>query len=570
MELNSYIRLLRRWYWLIALAAFVAGGMSFIVNSGRPAVYQAQATIAIGRFIQARNPDADAIFIGMSLAETYAQLSKTFDVLQGAVDALNLNIEPEDLAGLFEVKILENTSLLTINVVYPDPILAADIANGVAEQLILKSPTNLTREQQAQIALANDQIAALTSQLEDARLRLTVLDSQIAEASDDDERITLTEQRNAIIDQINQASATIAQFNDTISGLQQNTNALDLVERARIPTAPTGRGVVGSTIIGAVVGMAAAFGLALFLEYLDESVRNPEDVSQVLGLPVLGAIMRFGKKADSYPERLVSYMPSMSPVAEAYRTVRTNLLYTSSDNAKGVYIITSPGPSEGKSITTANLAVTMAQAGLQVLLIDCDLRRPRVHEVFGLPNDVGFTTLLSADPRRDEYGEHSENGHGANGENGALPSNLNVCLQRTDLPKLWVITSGFIPSNPTEVLGSALLRRWIDVFRESTDIDVVLIDTPPCLMAADSSVLAAGAKAEVVLVLDSGHTKRRAALKAKEQFAQLGIDIKGVILNRVSARDHTYEYGYGYGYYYSTPTEPPRQGGLQRFLRRKE
>ncbi len=563
MELNQYIRLFRKWLWLIVLMAFVAGGVSFIINTGRPPVYEAQTTISIGRFIEARNPESTDIRIGIELAQTYAELAKTFDVLNGTVEALDLPLTAEQLGGIIDVRILTGTSLMVVSVTYTDAIFAADIANGLAEQLILKSPTNLTREQQAQIDFANEQITALNEQLNDSRLRLDVIDNQLADATTDDERANLTEQRNAIIDQINQASSTVAQFTDTISSLQQNTNALDIVERARIPTSPKGSGIVATTLLGTIVGGAAALGLALLIEYLDETVRTPEEAVETLNIPVLGAIMRFGKKNDKYPDRLVTEMPAMSPVAEGYRTIRTNLLFTSEKRGKNVYVVTSPGPQEGKSITTANLAVTMALAGLQVLLIDCDLRRPRVHEIFGLDNSIGFTTLLSGDPRREDGGKLGPL------ERGTLPANLLSCLQSTALPKLWVITSGFIPSNPTEVLGSALLQRWIDVFRASSDIDVVLIDTPPCLMAADSSVLAAGAKAEVVLVVDAGHTRRRAALKAKEQFQHLGIEMKGVIVNRISARDQTYEYGYGYGYYY-TNEALNKPTGLRRFLGKRQ
>lgn len=575
MELNQYLRLFRKWLWLILVSAFVAGGISFIVNTGRPAVYETQTTIAIGRFIEARNPQAADIQVGIDLASTYAEIVRTFDIMQGVIDSLNLEITVEDLARRVETVVVTGTSLLQIRVNYTDAILAADIANAVAEQLIAQSPTNLTRDQQAQLDFANNEITALNVQLQDARQRLELTDNQLQTAETEAERNRLTEQRNATIDQINQASATIAQFTDTITTLQQNTNALDIVERARIPTRPSGTSLVVATLLGSVVGAALAMALALLVEYLDESFRNSEDISKILGLPMLGAVMRYGKRGDSYAERLVSQQPMMSPVAESYRTIRTNLLFTAENGRKGVYVVTSPGPEEGKSMTSANLAVTMALAGLQVLLIDCDLRRPKVHTIFDLPNEIGLTTLLSADPRVSASATPiSVNGLAASVQEATptipLPINLLECLQTTAIPKLWVITSGFVPANPTELLGSTLMQRWVDVFRASSDIDVILIDTPPSLMAADSSVLAAGTGAEVVLVIDSGHTRRRAALKVKEQFEQLGIGIKGVVLNRVSSRDQTYEYGYNYGYYYGPTETPANANGRRGLFRRKE
>ena len=134
-------------------------------------------------------------------------------------------------------------------------------------------------------------------------------------------------------------------------------------------------------------------------------------------------------------------------------------------------------------------------AGLQVLLIDADLRRPKIHEVFNLDNSVGLTTLLSAEPRETVSDQ-------IDGRNRRLPVNLMDCMQTTSIPKLWVITSGFSPANPAEILGSTLLQRWIEIFRASSDIDVVLIDTPPTLVVADSAVLSATAQAGVILVVD--------------------------------------------------------------------
>ncbi len=379
-----------------------------------------------------------------------------------------------------------------------------------------------------------------------------MITSQLEDATTTAETTRLTGQRNALVTQINEASATVAQFTDTISQLQQNTNALDIVERARIPTEPSGASPVIVPLLGALVGGGLAVGAVFIYEHLDETIRNTEEAAQTLALPVLGAIMKIGRKSDDYPSRLIMNMPSMSPFAEAYRSVRTNLLFGSNQGDTSIYVVTSPGPEEGKSVTTANMAISMAMAGLQVLLIDADLRRPKVHEIFGLDNNIGLTTLLSAEPR--ETTAKSDEGR-----QKRLPVNLMDCMQSTPLPKLWVITAGFTPANPAEILGSTLLQRWIEIFRASTDIDVVMIDTPPALVVADSAVLAATANAGVIMVVDCGHTRRGAAVKVKEQLQNLGIEIKGVVVNRVNPRDQNYEYGYGYGYYYAPEVAEEKQ-----------
>jgi len=181
----------------------------------------------------------------------------------------------------------------------------------------------------------------------------------------------------------------------------------------------------------------------------------------------------------------------------------------------------------------------MAMAGWRVLLVDADLRRPRVHEMFDIDNNVGLSTLLSVNPG-DVALQH--------GERSLAPS-LDECIQDTEIPGLRVITSGHIPLNPTEVLGSASMQRWFQEFQQREDIDVVLFDTPPSLVVADSAVLASAIEVPIVLVVEARETRRGAAVMAKQQFEQLNVQVAGVVLNSVNPRDRA-GYGYGYGYYY--------------------
>lgn len=549
MELAQYVRLFRKWAWLILVGAFVAGGVAFIDAVRRPPVYEASTTIAIGRFIEQPNPSSAEIRTGIDLATTYAQLVRTYTVLQATVDELALPMSADQLSGRVSTRIITGTSLLVISVTYTDPTLTADIANTLAEQIILKSPTNLTSEQQAQIDFANRQIADLNAQLQDARERVTLIDQQLATTDNSVRVAALTSQRDALISQINDASATIAEFSGNVTTLQQRTNALDIVEPARIPTEPTGTSPVRAALLGTAVGAALIIGLVLLYEYMDDKIRTSTQAVEILKLPVLGAIQKFGHRNFPYSDMLLS--PNVwSPMAEGFRVLRTNLLYASSngDQAKQVFAVTSAGPEEGKTVTAANLAVAIAQSGLQVLLIDADLRRPRVHEIFALPNDFGLTNLLFADPDGRDITQASDV------DSSKIASGLKLCIQNTKIPRLRVITSGFIPSNPTEILGSALMQRWITEFLASSNVDVVIFDTPPSLVAADTAVLASNIDARIVLVIDAGSTRRLAVLKAKEQFEQLNVRVNGIVLNRVNMREESYGYGYGYGYgYYYTP-----------------
>ncbi len=537
MELVTYLRLFRKWFWLLFLSAFLAGGAAFLRSSRQPDIYQSSVTVSVGSAIQQPNPQYSEIITGAQLAQTYAVLARSFDIAQAAVQAGNFPISPGGLRNSVNANVIEGTSLFVLTITYTDPVLAADMANEVANQLILQSPKNLTAEQQALIDLANSEIGQLNDELTQARTELNQIDSQLTTTTDEAARAKLQDRRNQLINQINQASQNLASFSNNITSLQQATNALTIVERAR-PGGAIGADLFSDTILGAVVGVVLAAGLALLIEYLDDTITSPSEATQLLGIPTLAAITRFGKSRDTYSQRLITYRDPGSHISEEYRTLRTNLLFSTNGSAgKSVFMVTSPGPSEGKTVTTANLAVTMAMAGWRVLLIDADLRRPKLHEIFNLDNNVGLSTLLSISPS--DLGD----------ERRSFLRSMDDAIQDTEIPGLQVITSGHIPLNPTEVLGSASMQRWFQEFRARDDIDIILFDTPPTLVVADSAVLSSAIGVPVILVIEAKGTRRNAAQTAKEQFEQLDVKLAGVVLNAVNPRDRA-GYGYGYGYYY--------------------
>ncbi len=322
-ELAQYIRLIRRWLWLIVLAAFLAGGAAYLQASRQIDVYRASATISVGSYFQAPNPTAGEIYTGQQLAQNYVVLAKSRSVLEAAIEEGDLPISVGVLSDSISASVIQGTTFIRLTATHPDPILVVQMVEEVARQLIKQSPTNLTPEQQAQVELANQEIARLTQQLDQSRQRLAALQAQIAQTTNPSELERLNEQYNTLITQINEASANIAQFSDTITRLQQRTNALEIVEPAhslgKLP-----RDTFQTTVLGAMVGAALAFGLVLLLEYLDDTIRTVDQATQALGLPTLAVIPKFGKSRDSYPQRLIAYRQPDSPVAEEYRTLRTN------------------------------------------------------------------------------------------------------------------------------------------------------------------------------------------------------------------------------------------------------
>jgi capsular exopolysaccharide synthesis family protein len=553
MELLQYFRIVRRWLWLILLAAFVGGSLSFISRVTQAPIYRTQVTIAIGNFLESPNPNYSEIRTGIDLAWTYAQIVRTYDVLNGVTETLQLPFGVDALNRLIDTEIIEGTSLLEISVSYTDPVLAADITNEIATQLILRSPTNLTADQQAQVDILRDEIDAQRLELTSLREQLTEVDLSL-EATDisTDARNFLQEQRSTLIDQINVASSNIAQFTNTIATFQQRSNSVEIVESARIPTGPIGSSLFNAVLLGVMVSAALTFGAVLAYEYINDTLRTADELTQAMNLPVLGVISRFGKKSDDYNERLIVNLPSSSQTSEEYRTLRTNLLYTT-EKKKRVFIVSSASPQEGKSVTASNLAGSMALSGLRVLLIDADLRRPKVHEVFGLTNNIGLSNLLT---RKGSDDKLDNNPKDATQIGAILDENTwQRVIQKSSIPNLYIIPSGFTPNNPSELLGSMLMKRWMEEFRNSPHLDVIIFDSPPVLAVSDSAVLAASLEAKVLLVIQAGTTRRNVAIKAKERFSHINVDIVGLVLNNANLRDEDY-YGYNYSYYYTSTQSP--------------
>lgn len=219
---------------------------------------------------------------------------------------------------------------------------------------------------------------------------------------------------------------------------------------------------------------------------------------------------------------LISVQEPKSPISEAYRTLRTNIEFSSLDKKVQVIVITSSGPSEGKSTTAANLAVNMAKAGKRTVLIDADLRKPTQHRNFKCSNHKGLSNLLIGEAKFEEV------------------------IHVTEVENLFVLTCGTKPPNPSELIGSAKMNRFVTGLRDS--FDCIIIDTPPIIAVTDAQVLAKYADG-YVLVITSGKTERQAAIKAKDLLDKVNAKILGVVLNRIDVKSK--KSGYGYGYYYS-------------------
>ncbi|MEZ5308485.1 MAG: polysaccharide biosynthesis tyrosine autokinase [Pyrinomonadaceae bacterium] len=322
----------------------------------------------------------------------------------------------------------------------------------------------------------------------------------------------------------------------TISGSRPDN--IKISAPAQTPTAPFGPQRNRNILIAFLVSLVGGVGLSFLLDYLDDSIRSSDDIGRHVGLPTLALIphnasdkrglkMLKGGGAGGSPgtsTALISLADNRSAMAEAYRHLRTSLLFSSAGKPPETILVTSSQPSEGKTTTAINTAITLAQSGVDVVLVDCDLRRPRLHSHFNMENTHGLTNYLSGERDTD-----------------------NLLKQYPNLPNLKVITSGPIPPNPAELLSSNEMKNLLQFLRGN--FKHVVIDSPPAISFTDAAILSTIVDG-VVLVAMAGKSSMHLMRRFKQRLGNMGARIYGVVLNGI--KPNSVEYGYyGYGYTYN-------------------
>jgi len=305
---------------------------------------------------------------------------------------------------------------------------------------------------------------------------------------------------------------------------KEGLNHIRIVALAQLPTRLVGN-KTRTLMFGVLLGLMLGIGAAFFLEYLQTSIQTPDDVSRYLDQKVLGLIPVADEAKKSRSPTILVTEANKSAPADAYRSLRTNLLFSSSDENNSLHsvLLTSTGPGEGKSLTAVNLGIALAYAGKNVLLVDADLRKPILHRVFEGNKLNGLSAVLEKE------------------------ISLEEAITETSIPNLSVLTSGTVPPNPSELLGSTEMQGLLNDL--SSSYDIVLIDSAPILGMPDTTVLAANVDA-TILIIRAGGVARKPARIALEQLSQVNAIPLGVVLNNVNFRKGKY-YDYYYYYYYS-------------------
>jgi capsular exopolysaccharide synthesis family protein len=407
------------------------------------------------------------------------------------------------------------TNVMAITATSPTPSRASLIANTYATAFV-----------QYQQAVATDSLTTAEAQL---RSQISSVEQQVKSLGSN----TTSAAATALLNQEAVLKEQLAQMQ--VSGAT-DTGDVALVTTAPTPVSPSSPKPAEDALLGLFAGLALGLGAAFLRDSFDDRLTSKEATERASGAPMLAMTPLVPSWRRQKPLVVTVAEPS-SPAAEAYRSLRTSLQFARQEQQLRSLVVTSPGASEGKTATLANLGVVFAQAGERVVLVSCDLRRPRIGAFFGLDEQAGLTGVLLDERTLEE-----------------------TVLPVPGFDRLSLLPAGPVPPNPAELLDSARAR---DIFTRLRDqYDLVLIDSPPVLPVADAAILSRHADATLMLAA-AGQTRRSDLHRAVEKLDQVGVTILGTVLNKVTRQTGRY-YGYGYGYtskYYGTGAHAVTQAG---------
>lgn len=459
MDFKTLFRILRRRWKSIAAMFVLALVVSGVITSLTPRAYQSTAKIFVAPDTSTPEAAYAATFFVQQRVQSYAELARHRQVMESVIDDLGLQNEtPESLAGQVSAVVPENTIVLQVQAMNPDPLMAQRIANSVSENLVsfveeLETPKNS----------------------DESQVRLTI--------------------------------TTPGNYDPT-------------------PVKPQ---VALNLVAAGMIGLVLGVGLALLRDLLDNTVKTAEDVETVTHAPVMASV---GVDKAMMKQPLLTDLTGFSPRGEAFRMLRTNLQFLDLDNPPKSLVVTSATAGEGKTSTSTNLAVALAQAGRRVLIVDGDLRRPQVAGLFGLESSVGLTTVLVGRTKlEDSIQRHS-------------PSGVDF------------LAGGPTPPNPTEVLQAKATKDLLAQLRER--YDNVIVDAPPLLPVADAAILATATDG-AILVAAHGRTNRDELETAANRLKSVGARLFGTVVNLIPRRA-----GSGYGEYYYYYYDDTQSSGSRR------
>ena len=494
MEIRRQLALARSLLPFLVASAVLAGIATYAFASAQPPVYESRSIVLVGELLTGLNPDYNQLLVSQRLSTTYAAIASTRPVLAKVIAAVGLEDSPESLSRKVQVNTAADSALLTIVARDGNRQRAAAIANALAEELVNASPALVGREADLLRDIDAD-LAALREQIDATAADITRLSNLPTRTAEQEQQLEALQ---------NKSTSLRATFANLLSlSLTNASNLLTIVQPAVASDQPSGPRPLTTALLAAVAALIGACAIGFVLAYFDDTLKSPDDVRALLGLPTLGVISRM-KPGRGEEDRLEALRQPRSAVAESYRALRTNVEFASIDDPIRTLLVTSASESEGKSVTAANLAIVFAQNGRRVLLVDADLRRPGVDTLFRVSNVNGLTTVLR----------------------GKLET--EAVSQPTAQENLSILTTGPLPPNPAELLGSQRMRTLVANLQASYDL--LILDSSPIHNVTDAVVLSSFLDA-TLLVVGAKRGRRSTLLHAREALGRASANVLGTVLN---------------------------------------
>ncbi len=525
VDLREYLAILRARKWTILLVTCLVLGSALYFSLSQAPVYTAQAKVLVEPLpSEVVVPQPDPVNL-----KTQVEIVASEPVAARAREELGLDESLEDILANLDVSGIPETEVLEVRYTSQDPEFAAAAANSFAESYISyrkeKALEDVSSDEESvrrRLNATSSQLAGLTTEIEAAR-----------RTGDEGLVATLETSRNVLIARLGVLQQRI---DDIAADRATQTGGGSVIEAASVPGVPSAPNHMINVMLGLILGLGLGTGAAFLRERLDDRFRDRGELERTLEVPVLATVPRYRVPRKKEEAKLVTVTSPNDVPAEAYRGLRTNLQFIALQQGIKTILITSPSASEGKTVTTANVANLLAQAGRRVIVVSADMRRPTLEEYFGLSrsgSDSGLAKWLVSDD-----------------------VDLSSLLKDPGIPNIRVLPSGHAPLNPAELLSSPRLAQLIEALEANADY--VLIDSPPVLAVADASIIASQVGG-TVLVVDAESTHRSATLHARDELRAVEGRLLGCVFNGFDPGQSPYYYGRYYGRY--KPHEEFRANG---------
>jgi succinoglycan biosynthesis transport protein ExoP len=519
VDLREYITVVRKQKWFIAIIAGVVVLLSVGMTVRSAPVYTSEARVLVLPTAPANSPFYFLVVINM---DTESGLVGSDVVAQIVRDNLKSKPRLDELLSNLSVSVEAGTEILDIDYTSPDPATSQEVAQGFATAYLQ------FRQSQAQDQVTT-QITEIQNEIGDVTARISSFQRKIDHESNPTKQQELINQQDAQKARLGVLKQNLA---DAGAGAIVQPGG-QIVQPAYLPGSPSNAGVMRNAFLALIVGLAIGTGIAFLRERLDDRIRDREDLEKHLGVPVLAVVPKVAQWSARNEAHLATISEPRSPASEAYRTLRTSILFMAAQKNLQVLMVTSPSAGDGKTTTSANLAVALAQAGKSVIIVSADLRKPRLHRFFeGITNVEGLVDVLTGD------------------------RGVRQVLQPSAIPNLSVMACGPISSSPAELLHAPRMAAMLEEMR--TLADFVIIDSAPVLVVSDSLAMAALVDG-VLFVSEAQNTDRQAVSRARNQLEQVGAPVVGAVMNNFdpskSGGGYSYRYYYRYGDGYGTGPE---------------